>query len=259
MKHKKNLDITKPLCVGMGLVALDVLFEGKANLPVGLHAGGSCGNVMTILAYLGWETLPIARLKHNAAGDVMLRDLVFFGVNTSLLSFKDDGSTPIIIHRIFKDKHGNPKHRFEFRDPETGKYLPSYKPVLSADVDSMFEQMPEPRVFYLDRVNRAAIDMAKKMKEQNVSIFFEPSSYKDDKIYRECMAYSDIVKFSIDRIDNYDQMFPSCVLIGKKTVERDLMDCSTGSSVSVNGPISTLLRSQDLLMLRVLEIGARRR
>lgn len=210
MNYKSNSNLSRPTCIGIGLVALDVLFNGKPNLPIGFYAGGSCGNVMAILSYLGWETFPIARLRNNEAGNMLLRDLENFGVNNSLISLKDDGSTPIIIHRVLKDREGNPKHRFEFRDPETGGYLPSYKPVLSACVDAIFENKPAASVFYLDRVNRASIEMAKKSKEQNSFVFFEPSSYKDDKIHKECLSYADIVKFSNDRISNYQELFPVC-------------------------------------------------
>lgn len=210
MNYKSKSEISKPTCVGIGLVALDVLFNGKPNSPLGFYAGGSCGNVMTILSYLGWETFPIARLRNNEAGNILLRDLENFGVNNSLISLQEDGSTPIIIHRVLRDKEGNPKHRFEFRDPETGTYLPSYKPVLSACVDAIFENKPKSNVFYLDRVNRASIEMAKKSKEQNAFVFFEPSSYKDDKIHREGLSYADIVKFASDRIANYTELFPVC-------------------------------------------------
>ena len=210
MNYKNKLEISKPICVGIGLVALDVLFNDKLNTPIGFYAGGSCGNVMAILSYLGWETFPIARLRNNEAGNILIRDLEHFGVNNSLISMQEDGSTPIIIHRVLKGKNGNPKHRFEFRDPETGGYLPSYKPVLSARIDSIFENKPKSNVFYLDRVNRASIEMAKKSKEQNAFIFFEPSSYKDDKIHRECLSYADVVKFSSDRITNYQELFPIC-------------------------------------------------
>lgn len=210
MNYKKNSDISRPTCVGIGLVALDVLFNGKPNSPVGFYAGGSCGNVMAILSYLGWETFPIARLRNNEAGNILVRDLENFGVNNSLISLQEDGSTPIIIHRVLKDKQGNPKHRFEFRDPETGGYLPSYKPVLSASVDAIFENKPKASVFYLDRVNRASIEMARKSKEQNSFVFFEPSSYKDDKIHNQCLSYADIVKFSNDRITNFQELFPVC-------------------------------------------------
>jgi fructokinase len=39
-------------------------------------------------------------------------------------------------------------------------------------------------------------------------IFFEPSSIKDEKGFKECLDVSDIVKFSDDRIPNYSSTFP---------------------------------------------------
>ncbi len=195
MNYNTNFESNRPTCVGIGLVALDVLFNGKPSAPLGFYAGGSCGNVLTILSFLGWEAYPIARLRNNEAGNILLRDLEHFGVNKSLIS---------------SEKAGNPKHRFEFRDPETGSYLPSYKPVLSACVDSIFETQPKSNVFYLDRVNRASIEMAKKCKSQNALIFFEPSSFKEDKNHDECLSYADVVKFSSERISNYQEKFPVC-------------------------------------------------
>lgn len=210
MNYNNNLDLDRPICVGIGLVALDVLFNGKPNTPIGCYAGGSCGNVMAILSYLGWQTFPVARLKNNDAAYIVLKDLEHFGVNNSFISLLEDGSTPIIIHRVLKDKAGNPKHRFEFRNPENGSYLPSYKPVLSAHVNEIFERKPKSNIFYLDRVSRASIEMARKSKDQNTIVFFEPSSYKDDKNHSECMSNADIVKFANDRIANYDELFPIC-------------------------------------------------
>jgi fructokinase len=211
MNYNTNFRNNKPTCVGIGLVALDVVFNGNPSTPLGFYAGGSCGNVMTILSFLGWEAYPIARLRNNEAGNILLSDLEHFGVKNSLISVENDGSTPIIIHRVLKDKEGNPKHRFEFRDPDTGDYLPSYKPVLSACVDSIFQNQPKSNVFYLDRVNRASIEMAKKSKSQNTLVFLEPPSYKDDKLHNECLSYADVVKFSSDRITNYQQKFPVCL------------------------------------------------
>jgi fructokinase len=210
MNFNTDFESKKPTCIGIGLVALDVLFNGKPNSALGFNAGGSCGNVMTILSYLGWDAYPIARLKNNKAGNVLLGDLKYFGVNNSLVSASEEGSTPIIIHRVIRDREGNPKHRFEFRDPVTGGYLPSYKPVLASSVDSIFQQQKRTDVFYLDRVNRASIELAKKYKSQNSLIFFEPSSFKEDKNFNECMSYADVVKFSNERITTYQEMFPIC-------------------------------------------------
>lgn len=202
---------TNTTCIGMGLVALDVLFNGTPNFASGLFAGGSCGNVMAILSYLGWNTFPIARLRNNEAGKIVLKDLEDCGVNSSFISLQEDGSTPIIIHRVLTDKYGKPKHRFEFRDPDSGDYLPSYKPVLSASVESIMHTKPDSKVFYFDRVNRASAEVAKRSKEEGTIVFFEPSSIKEDKLHLECLSYSDIVKFSSDRISNYNDLYPICL------------------------------------------------
>ncbi|NJR56859.1 MAG: hypothetical protein HC768_21350 [Acaryochloris sp. CRU_2_0] len=52
-----------PIAIGTGLLALDVVFSDRLNDPLGLWAGGTFGNVMVALSYLGWDSYPIARLK----------------------------------------------------------------------------------------------------------------------------------------------------------------------------------------------------
>jgi sugar/nucleoside kinase (ribokinase family) len=207
----KKTPKNKPLCVGTGLVALDVILNGSPITPAKLCAGGSCGNIMSILSYLGWESKPIARLSKNEASKNILKDFTNFDVKTNLLTRTDDGSTPIIIHRILKDKNGNPKHRFEFKVPTTKEWLPSYKPVLSSMVDDITKKQPQSQVFYFDRVSRSSIDLAKFYKEKGALIVFEPTSYKEDKQFSECLSVADIVKFSSDRINNYADLFPSSI------------------------------------------------
>lgn len=193
----------KPICIGTGLVALDVVMNGNPQIPKKIFAGGSCGNVLTILSFLKWETYPIARLKKNIASVKLLADLEYWNVNRSLISLTDDGSTPIIIHRIKKDKNGNSIHRFEFRNPENGKWFPSYKAILVNQVDYIIEQSPIPSVFYFDRVTRAAIEFAKFYKKNGAIVYFEPSSITSLKLFEECLKIADIVKFSSERIKNY--------------------------------------------------------
>ncbi|MDB4901789.1 MAG: carbohydrate kinase [Mucilaginibacter sp.] len=209
MKTNESMNLYQnPVCIGTGLVALDVIISGNQTTPTQFLAGGSCGNVITILSYLGWSTYPIARLSNNVAAELLLEDLKFWNVNDTLLSINDDGSTPVIIHRIMKDQQGAPKHRFEFRNPEDGRHLPSYKACLAKSVPDIFAKKQNPNVFYFDRINRASIELAKLYKAQGSIIFFEPSSTKDTKGFNECMDIADVVKFSDDRIINYEEMFP---------------------------------------------------
>lgn len=201
---------TKSICIGTGLVALDVILNGKPETPAKFFAGGSCGNVITILSYLGWDTYPVARLANNTATKEIENDLKLWNVHTSLLTKTIDGRTPIIIHRILKDKEGNPKHRFEFRDPDSGKWLPSYKPVLNKELENITDKQPKKvNVFYFDRINRGAIELAKKNKEFGAVVFFEPSSIGQNlKQFQECLEVADVIKFSSERIPNYHELFP---------------------------------------------------
>lgn len=204
VKKIQNVDAT---CVGTGLIALDVIVNGKPSTPAKLCAGGSCGNVLSILAFLGWDSKPIGRLANNKASEKLFDDFLNFNVNTSLISTSNDGTTPIIIHRILKDKDGNPKHKFEFRVPETNAWLPMYKPVLASSVDALIEKQPNSNVFYFDRVSRSTINLAKYYKSIGALVVFEPSSMKEDKQFMECIEIPHIIKFSSDRIKNYSELF----------------------------------------------------
>ncbi|QEK50680.1 carbohydrate kinase [Pedobacter aquae] len=208
MKNEALNSTIVPTCVGNGLVALDVIIGFEGNNQAQFLAGGSCGNVMTILSYLGWNSYPIARLSNNVAGDLLFQDLQKWNVKDDLLQITETGSTPVIIHRILKDKKGDPKHRFEFRNPEDGKYLPSYKPCLAKSVPTIIETVPHSNVFYFDRINRASIDLAKAYKATGTTIFFEPSSVKDQKGFQQSLELADVLKFAQDRIPEYDLLYP---------------------------------------------------
>ncbi len=198
------------IVVGMGLVALDVILEKKSNKNPFIYAGGSCGNVLSILSYLGFDSYPVARLAKNKATEELLKDIKSWGVKTDLLFKSDDGSTPIIIQRLTTSREGLPAHRFEFRNPEDGKFLPSFKPVLAKNIDSVFQKKSNCDFFYFDRVSRSSLDLAKLYKKNGAIIIFEPSSLKLDEKTKlnEIVEIVDIIKFSNDRIPHYNEIFP---------------------------------------------------
>src|SRR5438105_3755577 len=92
--------LTKPLAFGTGLVALDVILNVDSDVSPGFFTGGTCGNVLTILGYLGWHSSPISRLGSGPAGQRVMHDLKRWHVTSKYITDDDDGSTPIIIHRI---------------------------------------------------------------------------------------------------------------------------------------------------------------
>ena len=99
-----------PVVIGTGLVALDVVIPSGVEADPQLRAGGTCGNVLTALAYLGWNSYPIARLSENGASKLVADDLRQWGVHLDFVTFDDDGSTPVIVQHISNSKTGSPTH-----------------------------------------------------------------------------------------------------------------------------------------------------
>jgi len=65
----------RSIALGTGLVALDVVINSDVHQPPRLWAGGTCGNVLTILSYLGWQAYPVSRLNEDTAAGYLMRDL----------------------------------------------------------------------------------------------------------------------------------------------------------------------------------------
>ena len=63
------------ICVGAGLISLDVLIWDGQRIPISYYVGGTCGNVMMILAHMGWKAFPIARLDGTKDGVRVLEDM----------------------------------------------------------------------------------------------------------------------------------------------------------------------------------------
>ncbi|KAA9041005.1 hypothetical protein FW778_02910 [Ginsengibacter hankyongi] len=194
-------------CLGTGLVALDVILNGSPTTLPKLSAGGSCGNVLSILSYLGWNSYPVARLSNNQAGAELLHDLERWNIHIDHISVNKEGSTPIVIHRILKDKTGKPVHRFEFRDPETKSWLPQLKPITKTIAVEVSQRSIKPQVFYFDRMNPGTLELARNLKSKGAVIYFEPSSYRDIKQFEKFLAIADIVKFSHERIPDYKERY----------------------------------------------------
>ena len=186
----------RPIAVGTGLLGLDVVYSGDNTEPIGKWAGGTCGNVLVILSFLGWSTYPVSRLADNASASFLCSDLARWGVQLEYILRQNNGSTPIIVQRIRQDGSGHGLHYFSFRCPQCGRRLPSYRPVPVSTIRHMIPNMPAPALFFFDRISRGAIDMATAFRSQGALVFFEPSSYTDRKLFQEALGVSHIVKVS---------------------------------------------------------------
>ncbi len=193
----------RPVCVGSGFVALDLVLVGNdRRRPSFTFAGGSCGNVLAILAYLGWDSIPVIRLKNNREARRLLADLEKWSVDTTFVRRERNGITPVVVQRICTSINGDSYHRFEWKHPNRNVWLPRYRPLPQHVAVEISTRLPKPRVFFFDRVVRSALFLAHQAKRQGALIFFEPSSVGDRTLFAECVAVADIVKYSAERLES---------------------------------------------------------
>ncbi|MFI5457393.1 MAG: carbohydrate kinase family protein [Isosphaerales bacterium] len=200
MKNSKLLTDSAPLAVGTGLVALDVVLADDSRVPARQWAGGTCGNVLLALRYLGWESAPIARFREGHAANRILDDLRRWGASTDFITVADDGSTPVIVQRIGRTPSGEPCHTFSWRCPRCGNRLPGYRPVLASVAHHLAAEIGTPQVFFFDRVSRGALTLARVAASRGAAIVFEPSGVGHPALFREAWEIAHVVKYSHERL-----------------------------------------------------------
>lgn len=189
-----------PTCVGTGLVALDVLIDGKVTKKP-LMAGGTCANVLTILSFIGWSSYPVSSLGADQAAGSTLSDMRQWNVDTSFAFTEPHVSTPIIIERLV-NQNGNSTHWFEFKCPNCLSPFPRYRPLQNERLQKITDMIPKAQVFFFDRASRVSLALAKLMKDKGALIVFEPSRWRKGRLFKECVQISDIVKYSYEQLEN---------------------------------------------------------
>ena len=185
----------KPVCLGSGLVALDVIYDGENGGPRFL-AGGSCGNVLTILSYLGWNSFPLARLGDDPEGDRIIGDMKRWNVKTRFVRREPEIHSPRIIERIFAGKR--PRHQFYLKCTH-GNRLPRRRPYPPRSLESIRHRLPKSDVFYFDRADPAALEAARTLKKRGAVIVFEPPKFLHNEVFLQCLKIADIVKHCHDQ------------------------------------------------------------
>lgn len=194
-------------CVGTGFIVLDVVRNSIGPTATEKrYAGGSCGNVLTILAYFGWNSNAVGRIGDDHVGHELVDDLSKWRVNTKLLQMEAGRGTPIVVQENYLDARGRPRHRFSRACPVCGATLPAYRPLLASEVATIAAKLPTHSVFYFDRVAPGTLDLAQKSRERGALVVFEPSGIKDERLFTECLKASHIVKYANDRIEGVHEI-----------------------------------------------------
>jgi fructokinase len=183
--------------VGCGLVAWDVVLSADDEV-VYSGVGGTVGNVLSILSFLGWRSVPIVRLGADNAGLKVLEDLLSAGVDTTAISLDKSLRTPV-VYQTREPVQGH--HAFSFKCPRCGlsrRYSPASLHGLVAPNEVTLRRGD---VFFYDRVTPDVVSLAERARLNGAITVFEPSSLECDAgLLGRALRSARVVKYSSDRL-----------------------------------------------------------
>ena len=160
--------------------------------------GGSTGNVLSILAFLGWESLPLMHLGRDHVGTTIHREFTKLGVNTRYVRL-NRGLTSPLLYQFAGECSETP--RYSFACPVCGQTRRFHENLVESGGDEFLRCAAESNVFFFDRVTAGTLSMAQAARAGGAFVFFEPSSISADRdLFYAALSCAHVVKYSADRI-----------------------------------------------------------
>ena len=211
---------TQPKVFGTGLIALDLVVGPDPKSAVRAWAGGTCGNVLSILAYLGWNAYPVARMNDDVASSRVRMDMKRWGVHLDWANCAPTTHTPMIVQEIRRGRDGRPKHRFSWSCPHCGQWLPAFKAITVDAAEGVRSAVADASVFFMDRLSRGILELAAEASEGGALVVFEPSSKATEKLMAEATTLAHVVKYADHRLDSIPSVMrkDSAVLLEVQTL-----------------------------------------
>ncbi|MFO0880568.1 MAG: PfkB family carbohydrate kinase [Gemmataceae bacterium] len=188
--------LAEAVVVGTGRLTLDVIVEESATRrEPAAQGGGTCGNVLTNLACLGWQAYPVADLGEDDSAEVYCRDLQRWGVRLDLVRRYPGQQTPVIIHHV-----GPRGHAYSSRCPFCEGRLQYFEPVPLERVQARLPALPDARVYFFDRDSPGSLLLARECRQRGALIMYEPNYAGPESQVEQAVGLAHVLKFSRERL-----------------------------------------------------------
>ena len=194
----KLRDGNRPTVLGCGLIALDLIVTSDGTVTHSI--GGTCGNVLTLLAAHRVNTIPAGRIGDDVPGDLICAHLTALGSDLSLLQKASGIHTPRIVELV--PINGSIRHRFAFSCPRCMRRFPRNSTLREEEARRLTIDWSNVDLFFFDRPTPAGVHLAKLAKEAGVIVMFEPPKSQSSSRLYQCVTLADIVKYSSQNFRN---------------------------------------------------------
>ena len=216
----KNMSNRIPTCLGSGVFNLDTVvvreypegYQKQRTFNEKLmteEVGGTCGNVMSMLPYLGVQTFPLALLDQSEQGLKIKDTLALYGANTRFVSNSEKGGTTLLRCTHRRDAGGKKVVKFHASSPGSMFAKRRQLSTKNGEVDEFLGRLDfVPDVFFFDDPAAAHVKIAQALRQKGTLVYFEPEGIKDGKLspFIKRVEVADIVKFSAEKITDESWM-----------------------------------------------------
>lgn len=200
----------KKTVIGSGIYNLDIIVV--RNYPawpqprpftdhtVLEEIGGTCGNVMCMLSWLGWKAMPQVCLDDSPEGLKAASDLQRYGCDCRYLTNTPEGGTTLLKCTHKKTPDGRKTISFRAGSPGGSRFPKRHFLRARDEAPAFLEQLDAcPGVYFFDDPAAGHRLIAGSLREKGTVVFFEPSKV-ETKAELEAVGVSDIIKFSGENV-----------------------------------------------------------
>lgn len=179
------------------------------------EAGGTCGNVMCILSWLGWKAMPQVSLDDSPIGLKITSDLERYGCDCRYVTNEPGGGATLLRCTHKKDADGSHTIAFRATGPGGSRFPKRHFLRARDEAPAFLESLDEaPGVYFFDNPAAGHRLIARALRDRGSLVYFEPSAISS-RADLDAVDAGDIIKFSGAHVSDlsFTNRFPDKLFI----------------------------------------------
>ena len=166
------------------------------------EVGGTCGNVMCILAKLGWSSQPQVKLVDSEEGRMIKNSLAEYGCDTCYISLDPKGGFSKLECTHRKNRNtGEHEMGIKGYGPDGSQFRKVTELRARDEVPAFLDNLENtPDVYFFDHSEAGPRTIANELRNRGTLVYYECENYRDWKKFIKSVEVAHIVKFSDENV-----------------------------------------------------------